>query len=155
VRTPLIPKRQPLRLPKVGEVWHTQRGRQIRMLDVGKAHQTQRERLVIVQVMTGGREGARQTMGLTGLLVSYRPLEVAWAPRPRKQRPRVGEVWRTAAGSECVITDAGKQTEPIRTRRISARIVVPRGCFVVGDITSALVGEFIRRWSLVAQKAVA
>ena len=26
-------KREPLRLPKVGEIWHTQRGRLVRVLD--------------------------------------------------------------------------------------------------------------------------
>ena len=136
-------KREPLRLPKV------------RMVDIGQAHERQRERKVIVQKLAGGLDGARQTMGLVSLLVYYHPPGVAWEPRPRQRRPRVGDVWRTAAGSECVITDAGKQAEPIRTRRISARIVVPRGCFVGGDVATAIVGDFIRRWALVEEKAVA
>ena len=80
---------------------------------------------------------------------------VAWEPRPRQRRPRVGEVWRTAAGSECVVLEAGKTTEPISARRVKIRIVVPRGAFIVGDVTTALVGDFIRRWALVEQKAVA
>ena len=29
------------------------------------------------------------------------------------------------------------------------------GAFIVGDVTTALVGDFIRRWALVEQKAVA
>ena len=135
-------KREPLRLPKVGEIWHTQRGRLVRMVD-------------IVQKLAGGLDGARQTMGLVSLLVYYHPPGAAWEPRPRQRRPRVGEVWRTAAGSECVILEAGKTTEPISARRVSIRIVVARGAFVVGDVTTALVGDFIRRWALVEQKAVA
>ena len=148
-------KREPLRLPKVGEIWHTQRGRLVRMVDIGQAHERQRERKVIVQKLAGGLDGARQTMGLVSLLVYYHPPGVAWEPRPRQRRPRVGEVWRTAAGSECVILEAGKTTEPISARRVSIRIVVARGAFVVGDVTTALVGDFIRRWALVEQKAVA
>lgn len=154
-RTPLIPKRQPLPLPQVGEVWHSQTGRRICVLEIGKPHLTQRERVVVVQKLVGGVHGAKQTMGLPSLLVYYRPPGIKWEPRTYQRCPRVGEVWRTAAGSECVILNVGKASEPRRSRHVTARIVIARGSFVAGDTTTPLVCEMIRRWALVEQKAVA
>ena len=68
MRTPLVRKRQPLRLPVLGEVWHTQTGRKVRVIDLGKPYLLQRQRLApdaVIDLNMNLRNSALSEMRVT------------------------------------------------------------------------------------------